>query len=170
MNRWLLVAAALAYSAPAVAQQDEAGPMQKLARMVGTWEGEWTMTRGPGQPERGRITETVQSRQDGKVLLIEGEGRADEPGGRLIHDALGIIHHDAGTGRYLIRAYREGQAVDSELAVEEDGLEWGFDDPRAGRVRYRVTLDADAWHEIGEFSRDGTTWTRFMEMTLARVR
>jgi hypothetical protein len=35
--------------------------------------------------------------------------------------------------------------------------------------RFTITLTpAGEWWEIGEFSRDGTTWTKFFEMTLKK--
>ena len=47
---------------------------------------------------------------------------------------------------------------------------WGFDYPGAGRVRFTIGLDAQGqWHEVGEFSRDGTQWMQNFEMTLHRV-
>jgi hypothetical protein len=35
-------------------------------------------------------------------------------------------------------------------------------------VRFRIQFDEKRWHEVGEASVDGTTWTRFMEMNLLR--
>ena len=41
----------------------------------------------------------------------------------------------------------------------------------SGRATFRNTAryTADEWNEIGEFSRDGTTWTQVMEIKLRRA-
>jgi hypothetical protein len=154
-----------------LAAQAGAHPMDRLAHMVGRWEGDWTLA-GPGQTQTGRIVETVEAKQGGRVLVVEGLGRegGGGPDDRVIHDALGFITWDADTGRYAMRAFREGVPVDAVLEVEGDAVVWGFDDPRAGRIRFTAHITADTWHELGELSRDnGATWMRFMEMSLRRT-
>jgi hypothetical protein len=37
-----------------------------------------------------------------------------------------------------------------------------------GRVRNTARYTSDEWHEVGEFSRDGTSWTQVMELRLRR--
>jgi hypothetical protein len=155
-----------------LAAQEGAHPMARLGHMVGRWEGEWTRTVGPGQRQTGRIVETVQAKQAGRVLVVEGLGREGEGGAndRVIHDALGFITWDAAAGRYAMRAFRDGVPVDAVLEVHGDAVVWGFDDARAGRIRFTANITADRWHEVGELSRDGgATWMPFMETTLRRV-
>lgn len=155
-----------------LAAQEGAHPMARLGHMVGRWEGDWTRTVGPGQTQTGRIVETVQAKQDGRVLVVEGLGREGEggPTDRVIHDALGFITWDAAAGRYAMRAFRDGVPVDAVVEVTGDAVVWGFDDPRAGRIRFTARITADRWHELGELSRDGgATWMPFMETTLRRV-
>jgi len=49
-------------------------------------------------------------------------------------------------------------------------MEWGFQTPQGGRVRYTIKLtDQGDWFEIGEFSADEKNWRKFFEMTLQRV-
>jgi hypothetical protein len=154
-----------------LAAQTAAHPMDRLAHMVGRWEGDWTMA-GPGQTQTGRIVETVEAKQGGRVLVVEGLGREGRggPDDRVIHDALGFITWDADAGRYVMRAFRDGVPVDAVLEVDGDAVVWGFDDPRAGRIRFTAHITADTWHEVGELSRDnGATWVRFMETTLRRT-
>lgn len=46
---------------------------------------------------------------------------------------------------------------------------WGFEDPRAGRIRFTLDIDEHEWHEVGARSVDGATWEPFLEMRLERV-
>lgn len=47
------------------------------------------------------------------------------------------------------------------------GVSWTREVP-GGRIRNTARYTADEWYEVGEFSRDGTTWTRVMEIRLRR--
>jgi hypothetical protein len=92
-------------------------------------------------------------------------------GDRVVHSALGVITRDAATGAYRIRAFRaDGHMVDTVIEIGDGSYRWGFEDPRAGRIRYSVRFSADTWEEEGEISRDdGATWMPFMAMKLTRV-
>ena len=60
----------------------------------------------------------------------------------------------------------------AELKQTDKGFEWGFEDPTRGtKVRYVMTVtDKGEWHEVGDYSQDGKTWTRFFEMTLTKAK
>jgi hypothetical protein len=47
-------------------------------------------------------------------------------------------------------------------------VQWSREVP-GGRIRNTALYTGDEWHEIGEFSRDGTTWTQIMELRLRRA-
>ncbi len=102
------------------------------------------------------------------VLVVEGHHRA---GDRVVHDALGIFSYDDTTKGYHFQTYlgtgREGQFA---VKLVEGGLQWGFEIPQVGRMRYTIIVNpVGKWHEVGEISRDGgTTWAKVMEMTLTR--
>lgn len=156
---------------PASVQREE---MKKLDWLVGQWKGEGWVEVGPGQRRTSTVTETVQSKLDGSVLLVEGIGKAKLPGRDeevIVHHALGTLAYDEPAKLYRMRAYRAGHYVDAEAKLTEGGLEWGFPDPRGGRVRFIIKLDEKGrWSETGEVSQDGKTWRKFMEMTLERVK
>src|SRR5690242_11604067 len=58
----------------------EAAEMKKLGFMIGTWKGDSWIAMGP-QRRTSTVTENVQSRQNGRLLVIEGIGKrkADRP-------------------------------------------------------------------------------------------
>lgn len=145
--------------------------MRALSFLAGHWEGSGTMTGGPGRTVSARATEHVEFKLDSAVLLIEGRGVAQRDGRDVIvHNALGVITWDSVAGRYDMRTWRAGGGtLAPDIEVSGQRITWGIDDPRAGRIRFTVTIDsAGQWHEVGEYSRDRTQWTPFFEMRLAR--
>ena len=175
----LILPAVLLVAAPALAQQPGAAnreAMKKLDYLAGQWKGDATITQGKEGKQTIQQTEDVEYRLGGTVLLIEGKGTGklagqDKEG--LVFNALAVVSYDAEAKRYAIKAYRaEGQSVDAILTLTEKGFVWGFVEPRRKTsVRYTMTrTDKGEWHEVGEFSPDGKEWTKFMEMTLTRVK
>lgn len=179
MSRLALLAL-LACVAPVVAQPPGAASrdaMKKLDFIAGKWKGDATVFRGKEEMKLTQ-TEDVQFKLDGVVMLVEGIGRGKLPGrdeeGILFH-ALAVMSYDAQAKKYKVKAYRaEGQSVDADLTLLDKGkgFVWGFTEPtRKTEVRYTMTLtDKGQWHEVGEYSLDGKTWTKFIEMTLTRVK
>ena len=170
----LCAAALLAGTGPLAAQGAlPPGPMRQLDWLVGEWHGAGTMTRGPGQQVEGSIVERATSHAGGYALTLSGLGKAAVPGGDsvVVHDAFAMLWHDADSGRFHLKTFRaNGHTVDADIEVGERRIVWGFPEPRAGQIRFTVALTPEGrWHEIGEFSRDGATWTKFFEMTLRRV-
>lgn len=144
--------------------------MKSLQFLAGDWEGEGWISFGPNQIHQFTQTEKVQFELDGAIMIIEGKGIAkdsDPDNPRVVHNAFAVLNYDARSQSYLIRAYKsDGQFVDSDVEVKENGLIWGFEIPQ-GKVRYTIEInDAGQWYEIGEFSRDGENWYKNFEMTL----
>jgi hypothetical protein len=177
MQRFALAVLVLAASA-ASAQQPSAAhkaEMKKLDYLVGKWKGEATLFRGK---ETTRLTQTedVQYRLGGVVMLIEGTGRGKLPGkdeDGVVFNALAVVSYDAQAKKHMIKAHRmEGNSVDAEMTLTEKGFIWGFTTPdRKVQTRYTMTLtEKGEWHEVGEYSLDSKTWTKFIEMTLTRVK
>jgi hypothetical protein len=139
--------------------------------MVGRWRGEAWMAREGGQRAQTVMTETVERKLGGTVLLIEGQGQLPaeargEP--RVVHHALAILSFDARMGAYQMRSHlASGLSGDFAVTLVEGGVSWSREVP-GGTVRNTARFTADEWHEIGEFSRDGTTWTQVMEIRLRR--
>jgi hypothetical protein len=148
--------------------------MRKLDAWVGEWTGSGWAFAGPGQRNEFIITERVQRKIGGAVLLVEGLGKSKTGGGeeRVTHDALAVISYDEKGGRYRFRAHDvRGQAIDTDLKLGEGAMEWSLHNEERGvTIRFTIRIDGDQWQERGYSSRDGKTWNPFMEMTLRRTK
>jgi hypothetical protein len=145
-----------------------ADEMKKLDWWVGEWSGPASIQMGPGKPQQVQQSERVQSKLGGKVLLVEGLGKS---GDEVVHQALGVVAFNERTKKYDFNAWtaRDGH-VAAWFDVAESGVaSWGFDTPTGAKIRYTIDrTETGAWHEIGEYSADGTAWRKFFEMTLTK--
>jgi len=173
---WVMAAGIFLLAAGAVFAQAPAPPEEALAAMarlkflVGSWKGDAVMTMGPGATEEVAQTEMVESRLDGLLLVVEGVGTSKRSSQAVVHHAVAMISYDVASKQYRVIAYRQdGQSVTATAKFLDDGnFQWGFDMP--GRsIRYTITDAKGDWHEIGEFSADGKTWTQFLELQLKRT-
>ena len=145
----------------------------KLDFLVGEWKGEAWIQMGPGKRENVIQTEKVTRKAGGKVLLVEGLGTKkleDGSAGEVAHDAIALISWDKAKSTYrFIGHVAQQESVDTALDMTAPNtLVWGFDTPQ-GKVRFTILLNEKGqWNEVGEFSRDGTAWMKFMEMTLTK--
>lgn len=167
--RTLVLTLAMAFIATSAFAADE---MKKLDWLLGEWKGTASIQMGPGKSESVSQTERVQSKLGGKLIVIDGLGkRRNEDGslGDVVHEAFGVISYDEKKGAYRFDAWtaREGY-VEAWMTVSENTATWGFDAPM-GKIRYTIDRTAkNEWHEAGEFSRDGSTWMKFFDMTLSK--
>ena len=175
MPRAVFLALAFGAAAPLSAQMPDGSAnkaaMEKLAFMIGSWKGDAWQMQGPGNRVDTRMHEVVTLGPGGAVLLVEGKGEVPGVGGaegRIVHHALGIISFDAGRNTYTLRSYlANGLHGDFELVPVDGGVMWSREVP-GGRIRYTAKYGNGEWHEIGEFSRDGTSWVKMMEMRLKK--
>ncbi len=173
MKRLFLISICLIFSAAAAAAQSEnaadaqRAEVKKLENMIGQWKGAGWILQG-SQRETFAGTEIVQRKIDGLALLVEGNFKNAE--GRTIHETLAVLAFDPQAKGYRFRTYlAAGRSGEHDFKITADGYEWGFQTP-AGTVRYFIKISAEAWHETGEFSRDGKNWMKFFEMKLDRVK
>lgn len=147
--------ATAASPAAAVAAKREA--MQRLAYMVGQWQGEgWIQMGGPRITFRGG--ERVQSRLGGITLLVEGDFSSRPPGAEHdvpVHQTIGVIGFDETDSTYRLTTWTAtGATGNHTLELRDDGWRWQLD-VGTGTVRYTATFPSnDEWVEIGEFSRE----------------
>lgn len=143
--------------------------MAPLAWLIGEWEGEGVSQTRTG-PSAAAVREKVEGRIGGRVLVIEGIGRepSTDGSGRIVHHAFGVLTYDPERRQYALRALREGGVIDAETSLADGVFTWGFAVP-GGRIRYQIRQVGGEWHETGEFSADGSTWRRMIEMKLRRV-
>jgi hypothetical protein len=161
----LLMAPAHAADTPDKAAHQAA--MQKLAFLVGEWEGNASIAMGPGPRQMVAQTERIQFKHDGTLLLIEGQGRSAQ-NGQIVHDALAVVSFDPATGQYKFRSFvAVGRFAETTATVSGYTMVWGLNFGQM-KVRYTITVENGVWREIGERSGDEKTWTPFFEMTVKR--
>jgi len=163
------VAGGLAAQPPGSAGDPGLVAMKAIGWLAGTWRGEGWMRRGPGEPQPFRSSETVVSRLDGRVLIVEGLHH-DNVSGDVVHHALATISYDPSSGKYRFSSHlASGQSGEYEADLVDGKFVWGMEIPNHGRMRYAIHIDGDRWHEIGEFSADGQEWHQSFQMDLVRV-
>lgn len=152
-----------------VAAQREA--MKKLDVWVGEWKGPGGFRVGANEKREFINHETIEWRLGGLALVVEGKGKTKNPTTGVetdTHNALGVVTYDDKAKRYRFWNYRAGEAPsEDELKPMEGGFYWERKLQR-GSIKFTLKFDGDIWHETGEFSMDGKTWTTIMDMTLKR--
>ena len=163
----------LLFILPAAAQQgppvtDAPSQMALFDRITGHWEGTGWYRSASGRTEF-RQTEDVRKAIHGHAIVVEGRG-VDAESSEIVHDALAVIRWDPKEERFVLHAFKaDGSYVAASGKAEGDLFIWGFDTGR-GTVRYTMDLSKEGkWTESGEFSADGETWMKFIEMNLART-
>ena len=164
----ILVCVHISQAQPANNTELKRAEMKKLDKMVGQWKGSGWIQQGPTR-ETFTGAETVQSKLNGLAVLVEG--KFANPEGKVIHQTLAVLSYDEAQKNYRFATYlANGNGGVQEFKIVGDHYEWGFQIPNFGTVRYTITTDDKTWFEIGEFSRDGKTWTKNFEMKLDKVK
>lgn len=173
LHAMLLTLTVSLVSVPLSAQApDPAAAQAAIARldfMVGRWRGQAWQQRG-NERVQTEMLEVVEKKLGGAVLLVEGRGTVAVPGAeeRVVHHALGVISYDPQSRTYTLRSYlATGQSGDFTVSLVDGGVSWTREVP-GGRIRNTARYTRDEWHEVGEFSRDGTSWMQVMELKLRR--
>jgi hypothetical protein len=149
--------------------------MELFKNWVGQWEGEGTIQRGPQNSSKSTVTEKIEMKLDGGIVVIEGIGKATDvetKTEKVVHHAFGVLSYDVLANKYRLESYlADGKSTEAWFnVIGENKYQWGFDTPQ-GKIRYTITIDpvANTWEEIGEFTRDEKTWYRTFEMKLKKV-
>ncbi len=159
----LLLAQATADPKPAIEAVRQAGFLE------GRWSGEGWIQMGPGPKDEFTQFETVQSKLDGAVMLIEGIGHAKGENPRKIHHALALISFDPVANKLLFSSFMAGRPrLEVVPEVTQNSFKWSYAPPSGGQIRYSILIENGTWHEVGEYSRDGRSWHQFFEMRLKR--
>lgn len=145
--------------------------MQKLACLVGDWKGEATVMT-PAGTITVQQTEHIEWKMNNMLLSIEGIGREAGKDTDSFH-AFALVNYDATLQQFKFKSYvKEGFSTDAYFKILEPfKFEWGFDIATGGKTRYIITIDPTkkTWHESGDYSRDGITWMKFIDMTLTKL-
>jgi hypothetical protein len=144
--------------------------MKKLGFLVGTWNGEARLLRGPGEWMDLHQSEEAQYKLDGLILVIEGVGRtkSDE---QSVLQALGVISFDDETATYRIRAFNDGRFLESEVTLLGQGkaISWGF---ALGQTMTQSLLrinESGEWTELTEIKIGSEPTKTLLELTVRRV-
>jgi hypothetical protein len=144
--------------------------MKKLGFLVGKWNGEARLLRGPGEWIDLHQSEEAQYRLDGLILLIEGVGRTKSDGHPVLQ-ALGIISFDDETATYRIRAFNEGRFLEGEVKLldQDQAMSWGF---ALGQITTKSVLrinENGEWTELAEIKIGSEPPKTLLELTVRRV-
>lgn len=140
--------------------------ISEMSFLIGTWTGQgWMEFKGQRYPFK--IVETVLPKLNGSVLQIDG--LSDN------HQASTTFWYDRKTGLFQWQSHTFTKAGTDSLnavpTVKSKSLIWQT--PRnenSGLVsRFTITLNENGqWFEIGEQTKDGITWIKFLEQTLSK--
>lgn len=145
--------------------------MKVFSWIQGDWQGEaWYI--GPDRTKNFiKQHEHVVYKLDRTIITVEGTGTQQEKDTqemKTVFRAFGIFTWDLSKSKYVMRAYRDGNFIDSELVPNDDGSFSWYLDLAYGKTRYTLRLKDDgSYNEKGEFSPDGgQTWVQNFEMNL----
>lgn len=144
--------------------------MAKLAVMEGKWKGTGWKLNPDGSKSSSNIEENIAYKLDKTVFLVEGIGSLDD--GTVVHHALGFIAFNPMTKAYTMKSFlTNGLSMEANFEIVEPNksFNWWFKDQRGGTVRYKVKFENNTWNEEGEYSRDGQTWFKTLEMNLTKI-
>lgn len=168
------LAATVMTASPGLAQDadDAPRPGTALAAMVGNWEGSGWSINPNRERETFDVFERVESVADGHLVLIRGRGYAPSgagEGGRLVHDAGGIVRLREDGGYEMFAATALNGADAFAMDVTEDGYTWEIPLGPQGRVAYEAVFTADSWTETGRYCDPTDQCFPILSMTLTRV-
>ena len=143
--------------------------MKALPRLEGRWTGEGWMRMGPGDPMRFVGEETVESRLDGRLLVVEGLHRTPD-GSKIVHHAFGVFSWDGSAKNYKFTTYVANRGGGEHAArLEGDALVWDLAGAEGPKRRFTITVKDDQWKEVGHVQYKDQ-WVQFFEMTMKRVK
>jgi hypothetical protein len=163
-------------AAQAAARPAEPAARLEMMKNLEVWAGEWEGSGWSNLDGNRRVTfnveERVQRKVGGTVLVAEGRSTTTEGTGTptVTHDGIALVYFDEKTRQYRWHGHDvPSGTTETEVTLVDGGFEWRIR-PSAGggTVRFTIKFDEQRWHEVGEASADGTSWYRFMEMTLRR--
>lgn len=175
MIRALAFSCVLMFAAPAVVSAQAQHPlgtdtqrqaMQALAWMDGEWRGTATARVGRDETRTLPHTERIGLTLGGSIRVIEG--KSYNPDGTTAFNAFAVLSWDDAAGRYMMRSYANGQAVDLPLEGDARGFRWTVPS-RGGELRYATTFQNGEWVETGDYVMEGRPPMRVIDMRLRRV-
>jgi hypothetical protein len=144
--------------------------MKKLGFLVGKWNGEARLLRGPSEWMDMHQSEEAQYKLDGLILVIEGVGRTKSDSHSVLQ-AFGIISFDDETATYRIRAFNDGRFLESEVKLldQDNAISWGF---ALGQMTTKSVLrinESGEWTELAEIKIGSEPAKTLLELTVRRA-
>lgn len=162
-----LMSAAQAQAPNAALLDTQRQAMSKLAFLDGEWAGPAVSQERTG-PLRMTQTERSGTLLEGTVRLVEG--RAYDPAGKTLFNALAMISYDARAQKYLITSHASGYATTTELEVRADGFDWAVPAGPGRKMRFKAMIKDGSWTETGELVLPNGSARRTFSMTVKRLR
>ncbi len=145
--------------------QEVKSKIEKLDFMIGEWKGEgWIMDSKTREKQNFEQAESIQYGLDGTIIQIQGKGLSD---GRIVHDALAIIHPNEEGDYFFTSFLGDGRSGKYEAVHEGEKIIWTIPTPQ-GEVRYTITIADGKWNEKGDFGMNGQ-WYPFFEMNFKQT-
>ena len=141
----------------------------KFSVMEGKWEGTGWRMNPDGSKSNSNVLENIYFKLDSTLLVLEGLGKNDN--GKIVHNAFGLISFDPFKKKINMKSFlSNGLSTDADFEVIEANrsYKWWFKDNRGGTIKYSINIKGETWNEIGEYSRDEESWTKFFEMNLKK--
>jgi len=143
--------------------------MKKLEFLIGKWNGQARLLRGPGEWVDLHQSEDAQYKLDGLILVIEGVGWTITDGHSVLQ-ALGIISFDDESATYRLRAFNDGRFLESDVKLldQDAGIRWGF---VLGQIKTQSVLrinESGEWTEVAEIQIDSEPPKKLLELTVRR--
>ena len=166
----------LIISTPTFAQQTEdaqKNALRKLSWLIGEWSGTSEVNMG-GKKSTVFVKESVRPSLDSTIFIINGRGTEKDSLtnlDKIVHDAFAVVSFDESKNKYRWNAWRipGGTYGELEIKIGINSFEW-MTIVQGGQTRYKAILNEKGqWIEIGEFSKDGVKWYKFITMTLNKL-
>jgi len=166
--------------------------MQKLGWMIGRWEGSGWIDMGREGRRAFSYTQSVQTKQNGLVLALDGVGKAKEDAS-TIYSVFRLLSYPARDVTFKWHEFSAQEGIERSNEAHGNGrmLQVGFpplreEEARVGAgtfrsdllisnegwVRFTISVNDDnEWVEAGEMRRisdDGETWFKFLQIVLHR--
>lgn len=163
-------------TASAYAQKGNAvqkAAVNKLRWMTGAWTGSSEVSVD-GQTQITAIQETVRAALDGTILQINVSATDKDSNTQhrsLAYTSFSVISYDLRDKTYRWTTWRNnGDAFDQKnFKVGDNSFEY-TDRENGSEVRYKAVRGSKGeFLETGEYSKNGTDWTKFITMKLVRV-
>ena len=145
--------------------------IKKLSWLLGEWSGTSVVNMGGKKNTIVYVNESVRPSLDSTIYIINGQGFERDSLTKkdvIVHDAFAVVSFDDKQNKFRWSAWRipGGTYGDLEITLGDKSFEWSTK-VQGGQTRYKARLNEKGqWIEVGEFSKDGIKWFKYITLTL----